>query len=163
MPKSKIVRNQEIPEIPIKEATAARVATPFLRRVNSENIREEELSGVKLKFIRQSAVVRTSFTKANATLQPVTFSLTAYDANIIRAWIEITIFSDYDLNLDYIWPNGVSSGNAFRVDGPVYQIADLPHSGLKSNQARAGFSINNASGGNQTYYIYGRWFYLIIE
>ena len=50
MPKVKIVRNQEIAEIPIKEAGEARVATPFLRRVSSENIREEELGAIKTKI-----------------------------------------------------------------------------------------------------------------
>ncbi len=50
MPKVKIVRNQEIAEIPIKQAGEARVATPFLRRVTSENIREEELGATKTKL-----------------------------------------------------------------------------------------------------------------
>jgi hypothetical protein len=165
--KIKIVRNQEIPEIPIKEATVARVATPFLRRVNSENIREEELSGLKSKFVKASPTVAGNSVTLDANEQAIIqISLTAHDGNVIIAWPQINIYMDVaGGNRNDLWFSGdnVSSTDATLQIGFTQQISTKERSDLLSNQARVEGEIVNRDAATHTYYVYVRWLYLIVE
>lgn len=165
--KIKIVRNQEIPEIPIKEAGEARVATPFLRRISSENIREGEIPGSKLQslLVKQSKVVSATVTLIAGDGVGMTTTLTAYDATVIRAFLETNIYVDYNADLKYIFADGASLTGSQRAleFHQTYHINSPTLSNLNSNQAKASQILINGSGDTHTYYVYFRWVYFVLD
>lgn len=168
MPKRniKVTRGRLIQPISIKDTTEGRRATPFITRVNQENIREAELAGQKTKFVRAAPIASgNSGSLAQNEGALIELVLTANDANVIKAWPEINIYVDVDGGVDNLWFGGdsVTSDDANLQLGFIQHIGTSSLSGLSSNQARAHGIITNRDSSSHTYYIYVRWIYLIIE
>lgn len=166
MARIKLADKREIPSIPLRQISQERIGSPYLTRVEQQHVREGELPGTKIRNldIRQSAVVRAvtgSVASGDGVL--ITNNLKTNDANLMKAFIETSIFVDNDLNLAYLWPSGASVLSLPIRWSEHYNIINQTYSGLNSNQARTGHLLENVDGISHSYFIYFRWFYFVIE
>jgi len=167
MARKKRASFRQIQNISLKDVDSARRSIPYLRKTQQQNIRDKELRGSKLGFVRQSSVASgDSGSLAQNEAALIALTLTANDANVIIAWPQINIYVDGAAgDRADLWFSGdnVSSTDASLQLGFTQHINTSARSGLASNQARMEGILTNRDSSSHTYSIFVRWLYLIVE
>ena len=167
MARRKRTSYREIQNIPFKDIDASRRSIPFLRRIEQQNIREGELPGRKVQFVKTTAIAAGDPVTLDANVAvPVTINLTVNNAGSIIAWPQINVYVDDAAGgPDNLWVDGanLSTNDKNLQLGFIQQINTTERSGLAPSQASFAGIITNRDSSTHIYTVFARWSYLIIQ